>query len=52
VNRRVARIYALQLFHLLGFRSVEDTGDHLVVRRRRFDEARFIARGPSPEKLG
>jgi len=52
VNRRVARLYALQLFHLLGFRSVEDTGDHLVVRRRRFDEARFIARGPSPEQLG
>ncbi|MBT6695223.1 MAG: aspartoacylase [Gemmatimonadales bacterium] len=51
VNRRIARLFALQFFHLLGFRSVKDEGDTLVVRRRRFDEARFIARGPTPEHL-
>ena len=51
VNRRIARLFALQFFHLLGFRSVEDKGATLVVRRRRFDEARFIARGPTPEHL-
>lgn len=49
VDRGVARWYALQLFHLLGFRSVRDSGDHLVVRRRRFDEARFLSRGLVPE---
>ncbi len=51
VNRRIARLFALQLFHLLGYRSVEDSGDHLVVRRRRFDDTRYISRGPTPEPL-
>ncbi|MDT8368252.1 MAG: succinylglutamate desuccinylase/aspartoacylase family protein [Longimicrobiales bacterium] len=34
VNRRVARWYALQVMHLLGFRRVREEGDVLVVERR------------------
>ncbi|HKK93759.1 MAG TPA: succinylglutamate desuccinylase/aspartoacylase family protein [Longimicrobiales bacterium] len=34
VNRRVARWYALQVLHLLGFRRVREEGDQLVVERR------------------
>lgn len=34
VNRRVARWYALQILHLLGFRRVVDAGAQLVVHRR------------------
>lgn len=51
VDKRVARWYALQLFHLLGFRKHEDAGERLVMYRRRFDEARFMRRGPPPEHL-
>lgn len=51
VNKHVARWFAKQLFHLLGFRELDDSGEHLVMRRRRFDEARFIAAGPTPEHL-
>jgi succinylglutamate desuccinylase len=34
VNRHVARWYALQILHLLGFRRVREDGDVLVVERR------------------
>jgi succinylglutamate desuccinylase len=34
VNRRVARWYALQILHLLGFRRVREEGDVLIVERR------------------
>lgn len=34
VDRRVARWYALDVFHLLGFRRLSDTGLELVVSRR------------------
>lgn len=34
VNRRIARWYALQLMHLLGFRRHREEGDRLVVLRR------------------
>jgi succinylglutamate desuccinylase len=51
VDKHVARWFAKQLFHLLGFREIEDVGAHLAMRRRRYDEARFIARGPTPEHL-
>ncbi len=51
IDRRVARLYALQFFHLLGFRSVKEEGAILVVRRRRFDETRFLRRGPPPRRL-
>jgi len=34
VNRRVARWYALQLLHLLGFRKVREHGDVLVIERQ------------------
>jgi succinylglutamate desuccinylase len=34
VNRRVARWYALQVLHLLGFRRVREQGDVLIVERR------------------
>ncbi|MEM7479776.1 MAG: succinylglutamate desuccinylase/aspartoacylase family protein [Acidobacteriota bacterium] len=37
VNRRVARWFALELFHLLGFRRHGRVGDELVVSRRSGD---------------
>ena len=37
VDRRVARFFARQLFHLLGFRRVEEAGAQVVMRRRTFD---------------
>ncbi len=40
VDRRVARWYALQLFHLLGFRKLEDEGGLLVLRRRALEGGR------------
>jgi len=42
VDKRVARFFARQLFHLLGFRQIEDVGTRLVMRRRRFDEGRYL----------
>jgi len=45
VDRRVARWYALQLLHLLGFRKEVEVGRTLVVHRRRFD----VRRPGSPE---
>lgn len=40
VDRRVARWYALQILHLLGYRRHEDDGDWLVVLRQRVSEPR------------
>ena len=37
VNTRVARIFPLQIFHLLGFRRRRWSGDKLIVSRRRHD---------------
>jgi succinylglutamate desuccinylase len=51
VNKRVARWGAQQFFHLLGFRKKEDAGTRLVMRRRRFDDVRYVVRGPKPERL-
>jgi len=51
VDKRVARWYAKQLFHLLGFREVEDAGERLVMRRRSFDDARLVRKAPPPERL-
>jgi predicted deacylase len=34
IDRRVARFFAKQLFHLLGFRKIEEAGPRLVMRRR------------------
>lgn len=51
VNKRIARFFARQLLHLLGFRQMEDAGDELVMRRRRFDEGRYLRRPPEPEPL-
>lgn len=51
VDKRVARWYALQLFHLLGFRRREDAGGVLVLRRRRWDDARYLRVAPAPEPL-
>ena len=39
VDTRVARVYSLELFHLLGYRRLRRTGDHLEVARRRYDLA-------------
>lgn len=35
VDKRVARLFALQLFHLLGYRRSEEDGTRLLVRARR-----------------
>ncbi len=51
VDKRVARFFAKQLFHLLGFRQLEDAGSRLVMRRRRFDEARYLESMPHPAPL-
>ena len=37
VNTNIARLFPLQLFHLLGFRRIRWTGKKLVVSRRRHD---------------
>lgn len=43
INTRIARIFPLQIFHLLGFRKRRWRGNKLVVSRRRFDtESPFI----------
>lgn len=42
IDKRVARFFARQLFHLLGFRQMEDAGKHLVMRRRRVDQGRYL----------
>ena len=34
VNKRVARFLAVQLFHLLGYRRKQDTGDQMIFSRR------------------
>ena len=34
VDRRVARWFSLQVFHLLGYRKLEELGPHLLVSRR------------------
>ena len=52
VDKRVARFFARQLFHLLGYRQLEDAGKTLIMRRRRFDEARYLRRPPKPTSLG
>ncbi len=51
VNKRVARWYAVEIFHLLGFRMHEDAGSEVLLRRRRFDEASLVETGPLPESL-
>lgn len=48
VNRRLARWYALELLHLLGYRKHQEDGDKLVVLRRRFD-AVDEGHGPGPD---
>lgn len=37
VNRRVARLWTLQVLHLLGYRKRSEEGDVLVVERRQHD---------------
>jgi predicted deacylase len=37
INTRIARLFPLQIFHLLGFRKRRWQGDKLVVSRRKFD---------------
>jgi succinylglutamate desuccinylase len=39
VNTRIARLYPLEIFHLLGYRKLRHEGAQLVVSRRRFDLA-------------
>jgi succinylglutamate desuccinylase len=51
VNKKIARFFARQLFHLLGFRQLEDAGSSLVMRRRRFDEGCYLRELPVPTSL-
>jgi len=51
VNTQVARWYALQVLHLLGFKKQEETPEELVMRRRQYDEYCFVGQGPTPEHL-
>jgi len=51
VDKRVARWFARQLFHLLGFRRIEDAGDRLVMRRREFDSVGAGRDLPRAERL-
>lgn len=51
VDKRIARFFARQLFHLLGFRQLEDAGSSLLMRRRRFDEGRYLKHPPAPTSL-
>ena len=37
VNLRVAKIFPLQIFHLLGFRKLRRRDDKLIVSRRKYD---------------
>lgn len=52
IDRRVARFFARQLFHLLGFRQMEEAGDKLVMRRRPFDQGRYLRETPTPRSIG
>lgn len=51
VDRRVARFFARQLFHLLGFRQLREVDDTLVMRRRKFDEGRYLVELPAAQPL-
>lgn len=51
VDKRVARHFARELLHMLGYRQMEDADDELVMRRRPFDEGRYLRRPPDPEPL-
>lgn len=51
VDRRVARFFARQLFHLLGFRQMEEVGEHVVMRRRPFDQGRYLREPPMPRSI-
>lgn len=51
VDRRVARWFALELLHLAGYRKHEEAGTRLVMRRRCYDDARYVVRGPLPGSL-
>ena len=39
VNTRVARLFPLEILHLLGYRKLRRQGSYLLVNRRRFDLA-------------
>lgn len=45
VNTRVARLFPLQVFHLLGFRRRRWSGEKLIVSRRRHDSISPFGRG-------
>jgi len=46
VDTRIARIFPLQVFHLLGFRKLRWSGDKLIVSRRKHDVVSPFKRGP------
>ena len=39
IDTRIARLFPLQIFHLLGYRKLRWSDDRLVVTRRKFDTA-------------
>lgn len=44
VDERVAGFFARRLFHLLGYRRIEEVGSELMMRRRRFQEGKYRSR--------
>jgi Succinylglutamate desuccinylase / Aspartoacylase family len=52
VERGIARWYAVELFHLLGYRIQERDGSRVILRRRRFDEAPLVERDAVPGPPG
>jgi succinylglutamate desuccinylase len=49
IDKRIARWFARQLFHLMGYRQMDASGSRLVMRRRPFDERRYVLEPPTPE---
>ncbi|HEX6125038.1 MAG TPA: succinylglutamate desuccinylase/aspartoacylase family protein [Pyrinomonadaceae bacterium] len=45
INTRIARLFPLQIFHLLGYRRLRWSDDRLVVSRRKFDTTGPFGRG-------
>ena len=39
INRRIAKVFALQIFHLLGFRLEKASDNTIIMKRREFDFA-------------
>jgi len=41
VNKKIAKLFALQIFHLLGYRRKSESGGHLIVKQRMENQNHF-----------